>query len=573
MVDKSSGMNINIVAPRAGMTIPIWDLYRPTPAEAVKLFREQLGQTLTAAQDALKTMEGPVADAIEDMRTATGQVDRILNQNPDPNSPNSVSSLNQALGFDDPTTSKEVNEARIAKLWGLNVVNGMLFPQGTSDITGLQAMFKSLEIAGTQCSIPAFEGDFLFITAKVETTANIVGSTCGDDIVEYTVTEAKIGENITIKKAAELAGIPEGEVLIRFYWFTATKTDAATMQRLKALGITSRDLTAVTMAPKDEGRVKSRVIDLSMLDQMRARGMTDDEICTLTDRPATAPLNLTPSPEEITKAVLTTINSTPGSVRSRTNETAADVTATDAENAPAPAGRAGSPKVALLATLDLARTFGVGLTADGGLLLDGEPVVLDPADPEEECIALQDILSEAIAAVQGFATAGSDIFGKINGELSTGAQQLSHGIGFSTCLGSLSLGLDISLELSLGLPFMMEVFLAAFAAALAAVVAAVAAIKAFLCVPQAIVNLLFGGICGFKPFDFTLCPGSIDLQAMVERLIQLLNLANLLVASLVSALQVTKADIAASLNAALDLKAFSLCALGASPVGISLGLI
>jgi hypothetical protein len=157
------------------------------------------------------------------------------------------------------------------------------------------------------------------------------------------------------------------------------------------------------------------------------------------------------------------------------------------------------------------------------------------------------------------------------GQLALGNHEVSAGVGFASCLVSFNLGLDISVSLTLGLPFVMEVFLGAFAALLAQVVAAVASLRAVLCIPQGLIQLLFGGICGFKPFDFDICPP--DLQAFVDRLVSMLNVILSLVTKITGALLTMQADVQSTLSTAVDLKGYSACAVAAAPIGVALDLL
>jgi len=547
-----------------------------------KRFREEMGRALSGAQDALKSAQTTVDSAVEAMEDALGTTDKILRQNPDPNTPNSLDSLMDSIGGQGPTTDSGVIEERLGKLFDLNVVNGVLLPKGKSKLGGYRKLFQALELSGSGCEVPDLNRDFIFVTTYNETIETITGSTCGSDIIAYQVVERKAGENISLKKAAELSGKDEDELLIRFFWIDEAKKDKATQKRLKALGLEGQDLTDIVMAPKDNGRVFSTVLDSSSMTKLKDK-LSDDESCTMMNRTDTnSGINLDATADDVAKTIQDVINKNTGSSRNRAGTSESAITPTTSDGAAdggaggvavgsdtvAPAGRAGNPAMLMLSVLDMARSMGIGTDDDGNATLDGEPI--DVSDLSPECIAINDFINESVSAIQMFAQQGADFIKNMYGNLGFGAHSLSAGTEFSSCLGSINLGLDISLDLALGLPFQMQVFLGAFGAAIAAVSAAVLAIKAFLCIPQGVIQLLFGGICGFKPFGFEIC--NPDLAAMIDRLVGLLNMAMGLISQITGALQVLKADLQASLQASLDLKVFSTCALAAIPFGIGLGL-
>jgi hypothetical protein len=223
----------------------------------------------------------------------------------------------------------------------------------------------------------------------------------------------------------------------------------------------------------------------------------------------------------------------------------------------------------LLAVVDLAKSLGLTATP-GGVELDGIPISQDDIE-DERCKALLSCISDAVAAIQTLTQQGLDLFRSLL-HVGAGINSLSAGAQFSTCLGSLGLGLKVSLNLAIGLPFQMQAFSASFTAAITAVSAAVQPIKALLCIPNALVQLLFGGICGFKPFQFNLCPPPPDLSMLLDRLNDLVVLSTMMIGQLVSALQIMKTDLNHTTSVASDLKFASQCATVLIPVGIALGL-
>ena len=151
-----------------------------------------------------------------------------------------------------------------------------------------------------------------------------------------------------------------------------------------------------------------------------------------------------------------------------------------------------------------------------------------------------------------------------------GTHRLNAGLGFASCLASINLGLNLSLKLTLGLPFDLQAFQTAFQAALTTTVATIGVIKQFLCIPQSFIQLLFGGLCGFRPFEFNICPPS--LGSAVDRVNNLINLASSLVGFILQSIQTMGVSAQATSSAAIDLRVFADCARAAAPLGFALGL-
>jgi hypothetical protein len=203
------------------------------------------------------------------------------------------------------------------------------------------------------------------------------------------------------------------------------------------------------------------------------------------------------------------------------------------------------------------------------VLVNGEPVELD--DIADGCTEIFNFVFESLATLQEFAGEAQTVMAEIFGLLSTGLLEVGVGVDFSLCLVSVNLGLEGSLDLAIALPFEMEVFLTTLDAALTAAVEAIGLIKELLCLPLAVISMLFGGVCGFRPFNFDSCPPDI-LQA-IEKLKTLLNIVSTLISAALSALQVLKADARAILRKSLELKVEAGCAAAATPMGIALGLL
>ena len=140
--------------------LPICDL---TPAEGLKRYRESLGQALTAAQDAINNARAAVATGTAALQTAIDNVDDIIALNPDPTTPNSTEELLDSIGGQTETRDREILERRVAALLDLNVVNGVLFPPGLTDLVGLRLLFQSLELSG-DCTLPDLSGGFVFVS-------------------------------------------------------------------------------------------------------------------------------------------------------------------------------------------------------------------------------------------------------------------------------------------------------------------------------------------------------------------------------------------------------------------------
>ena len=91
-----------------------------------------------------------------------------------------------------------------------------------------------------------------------------------------------------------------------------------------------------------------------------------------------------------------------------------------------------------------------------------------------------------------------------------------------------------------------------------------------VCQPQAIIQLLYGGVCGFKPFDFNGCPP--NLSELVDRLQNILNVVLSLTGKLTGATRTMKHDFAYSASLAVSLKNFNPCVLAATAIALALGL-
>jgi hypothetical protein len=605
--DRRVEMEFFILDTATGRLIPKLNFCRLSRAQALRAYRESLGSALTNAQDALRNAQQPVANAVAAMNTAVNSVNTLLGQNPDATTPRNTDELMTAIGGLSQTTDRETLERRVAEILDLNVVGGVLFPKGTTNLGPIRSMFRSLELSGSNCTIPAFSdfGSFLMITALQETIETRVPGACGTDDVEFEVVERKIGENISIAKAAKLAGVAESEVLVRFFWFNSIRLDGATLTRLKALGLTGSALSAV-VSGSASGSVSSTVVDVSTVDNLRASGLLDFEICTLLTRPDNrGGVNTSPTTDDVVRAITRAFNGATGANRNRAGQGTDAITA-PADGGPAPAGRAGDPALLLGSVLNLSRSLrlrirrgtrrlrrletpiggqtdtietfedqeivdpvtGLPLAGPASITVDGTPI--NVTGLSQECTDITQYLFDSIAAIQQLAEEASDFIRNLFGQLGLGLHTLQAGLEFTSCLGSINLGLDLSLDIAIAIPFQIQVFLGLFAGALSLVVSAILAIKALLCIPQGIINLLFGGICGFKPFDFNLCPP--DIAAALDRVLTLVNLVTSLVTQISSALQVMKIDVQGALRASLDLKVFSACALAAFPVGVALGL-
>lgn len=588
-----------------GRILPKLDPCTLSSADGFRLFREALGSALTAAQDGIDNAKPAVDTAIGALDVARDTVDKMLAQNPDSSSPNSLDALTDSLGGLKPTTEKDDLEGRVAALFDLNVVNGVLFPKGGADLGGLRRMFQSLEVTsvGNSCTLPDVDRDFIFVTAYTETIEHIVGEACGEPIIEFEVVDRKIGEGISIKAAMELSGLDEDQILIRFYWLGGVKKDRSIQLQLRALGLTGSTLASVIMAPKDTGNVFSTILDTTHLTQLRAK-LNDDEICNMMNRPDTrSGLNLEPTGADVAKTVRSTLNTNTGTTQnkagtsekaitaqSRVSTTTTSTVATSgtggsdqkaADNV-TPAGRAGDPTMLLYSTVNFARSLNIeigsttdpaipsaGIPASDLVTLDGEAIDLD--DLPEGCTDIFNFIFESLSAMEAFATQGQQFISDIFGQIGLGLNQLNVGIGFSSCLMSVSLGLDVGLELALKLPFDTEAFLEAFDVALTMITSAIELAKSLLCIPQVLIDMLFGGVCGFKPFNFDACPP--DLVALIDRLKIYISLVGGLISSLVSAMQIMKVDTHAAVRKSLELKAFSSCVESSAPLGIVLGLV
>lgn len=634
MVTTTSGLDVSVNPAITGRTIPGLGPCPKSPTEALKFYRERLGEALAGAQDAFKNARAQLATANTNLDAVKTDLDKLLAGNPDPTTPSSLTELTDSLGGLRPGADREQLEQRAAQAFNVNIVNGVLYPSGSDDLNGLRALAQSVGITADNCdlslmgavvgvadagaggagtagsttgsgvvtgggsgtaggvgvgnaaavaaaadgtsSIAGADDGFLFVTTQTETVERVVGSTCGEDIVEFEVVEKPLGTNVSIASAAESGGISQDDVAVNLFWLDEVRTDPAALRRLKGLGLTAEELGAAVTG-QNAGRLTGRTVSTQVIQSLRVR-LTDEEICTLLSRPDTGGITLLPTFEQLLSAITEALNRNTGSNRNRAG--------TDTEATEGGAGQGDNGPILFAALLDWFRTFNIvapGLTelsiymqvaiTDEGVELEDEvfPTVPRPEGAGvTECETVLSLVTESITALDVLLQEARSFFADLYSSVGLGANQVSAGVGLATCLASFSLGLDFSIDISIGLPFLFEAFLASFTALLAGVVAAMAAFKLVVCQPQAIIQLLYGGVCGFKPFDFRGCPP--NLSDLVDRLQNILNVVLSLTGKLTSATRTMKADFAYSASAALELRNFNPCVLAATAIAIALGL-
>jgi hypothetical protein len=582
-------LTVNILQQLTGRQIPRLGYCGSTSAEALKFYRDELGAAVVAAQNAISSLSGQLADTNSALNDAKKTVDQLLGANPDPTTPNSVDELTDSIGGLQPTEDRESLEQRVGDVLDLNIVNGVLYPKGTTQLGPLRQLVQSLQLqpgadlsdslgaaaggatgasaaaqAGSAdgAAEPVGTGDgFLLVSTQSETIERVVGSTCGEDIVEFEVVETPFGTNVPI---------PDDASGLRMFWLNGIRTDPATLKRLRALGMTPEEVGAAVTGGS-AGRMTSAIVDTTTIAALRTT-LTDDEIITLLLRPDTASgINATPTADQVIAAVTDALNSNTGGNRNRAGT---DSEAIDSGQA----GRGGDPAMLLMALLDFLRSFrfnldfaalGIGLAVDFGPNLVGA-TELDLSNLSDECNDVLSLIRDSINGLRPMFDEAQQFMRELFGNIALGNHAISAGVDFTSCLISFNLGLDFAISLSLALPFQLQVYLAAFTVLLTGFLAAVAAIRAALCIPQAVIQLLFGGVCGFKPFDFSICPP--DIATMVDRLVAMLNLSLQLVFKLGGSMFSMKMDAERVLAAANQFKTFSPCALSATGIGLALGL-
>ena len=601
---QTSELTLHILQELSGRRIPRLGFCPGSIAEALRYFRDDLGQAVVSAQDAIASLGSQLADTNSALSQAKSTVDGLLGANPDPATPRSVDELTDSIGGLRPTSDREALEQRVGEVLDLNIVNGVLFPKGATQLGPLRQLVQSLGVqpgedlterlgaaSGTDSEPSAAAeagsadgavdqtgaGDgFLLVTTTSETIERVVGSTCGEDIVEFEVVTTPLGTNQSIDALAAAAGVDPNDLGLQLFWLDEIRTDPATLKRLRALGLTPEEVGAVmTAGPSgaSAGRVTSTTVDTSVVSSLRYI-LTDDEIVTLLSRPNTASgINVAPTFEDVLSTLQNALNTNTGGNRNRAG--------TDSEAIESgQAGRGGDPVMLLFGLFDFLRllwlsfralfssfNFGLTLPLDFGANLAAVGLSLNLSD---ECQAILSVVTESINGLRPMFDEAQAFVRDLFGQVGLGNHAISAGVDFASCLISFNLGLDFSISLSLSLPFVMEVYLAAFTTMLAGFITAVAAIRSALCIPQAVIQLLFGGVCGFKPFDFTICEP--DIATLVDRLVAMLNLAIQLVTKLGNAVFSMKVDAERVLAAANQFKGFSPCALSATGIGLALGL-
>lgn len=614
MVQRSSNLQVSLNEAITGRTIPELGFCPQSPTEALKYYRNQLGSALAAAQDAFKAARGTLATTNAALDTTKAAIDQLLATNPDPTTPSSLDELTDALGGLRPGADREQLEQRAARAFDLNIINGVLYPKGQTDLSGLRALARSLVITIDNCDLNVFgaaaagtdttagtdtvgnpaavaaaadatssvvgaDDGFLLVTTQNVTTERVVGTTCGQDIVEYDVTEQPLGTNVNVDQAAAAAGVDPADVNVQLFWLDEIRTDPAALRRLKALGLTAEELGAAVTG-QSAGRLTGRTIDTTIIQQLRKR-LADEEICALLSRPDTGGISIDPTADEILTTLAAALNTNTGSNRntSGTDEEASDGDAADGDNGP----------LLLAALVDWLRSMNiavpqVNVSAWLQVAVTAEGVELEEEDEApagttasqravagvNECDTILEMVTESIRALDLLLQEARDFFRELYSSLGLGSNQVNAGLGFTTCLASFGLGLNLSLDITLALPFIFEAFLATFATLLTTVIAAITAFRLVVCQPQAIISLLYGGVCGFKPFDFSGCPPA--LSEIVDRLRNILALILSLVGKLTGATRTMKVDFQYSASLAANLKNFNPCVLAATGIAIALGL-
>lgn len=596
---QTASLSAYLLDPPGGRAIPRLGFCPGSRADALRLYRDDLGAAVQAAQTAFSAAVQPLADATEALGDVKALLDQMLATNPDGTTPRSVDELTDAIGGLRPTADRNDLEQRVGELLDLNIVNGVLYPKGTSNLGPLRQLAASLALSATNCDLSRMgaaagtadgadtgagadgtlaggaaagradeteavvgSGDgFLLVTTGSQTVERVVGSTCGDDIIEFDVQVVPLGVNVNIDDAAEAAGEDPASVGVQMFWLDTIRTDPATLQRLKALGLTPEELGAAVTGGS-AGRLNSAVVDTTIVAALRAK-LTDAEICELLSRPDTRTgINATPTADQVIGAIRNAINQNTGTNQNRagTDEDAIESGA---------AGRGGDPVLLLFGLLNLLRSLNFNFSIDPfNIRLDGTDIVSD--DLSDDCATILNIIISSLAALQGLLAQAQEFVRTLFVNLGLGNHQLNAGLDFASCLVSFSLGLNVNLQLSIQIPFSIDLFLASFAAMLTAVIAAVTALRGVICKPQGIISLLYGGVCGFKPYDFGGCPP--DIAELVDRFLNILNTILSLIGKLTGSLLTMKSDITATKALSASLKTFSPCAAAAAAIGIALGL-
>ena len=651
--EQTARLSAFVLDPLSGRTIPKLGFCPGSRADALRFYNDDLGAAVTAAQNAFNNAIQPIQDSVDALNTVKQSLDRMLATNPDATTPHSVDELTDAIGGLRPTVDRNQLEQRLGELLDLNMVNGVLYPKGPANLGPLRQLAQSLALSADNCDVSQLgaaagngtidataaaaaagradggetvvgAGDgFLLVTTGSQTVERVVGSTCGDDIVEFDVQTVPLGVNVNIDDAAEAAGEDPDGVGVQMFWLDSIKTDPATLQRLKALGLTAEELGAAVTGGS-AGRLNSAVVDTSVVPALQAK-LTDEELCELLSRPDTSSgINTTPTLEDVIATIRNAINQNTGSNQNRAG-TDADAIETGA------AGRGGDPVLLLFGLINFFRSaqavpqcadelveavLAVANTTDAialheqlGLgdvvrltvinklidarteeeasavlrelnvcdyaplfdqLLGGQLALSDVSDVSDDCKFIVDLIVGSFAALQALLDQAQAFMRDLSQKLGLGNHQINAALGFAGCLVSFSLSLQVNVDLAVSIPFQMDLFLASFATMLTAVVAAVTAFRVVICKPQGIIALLYGGVCGFKPYDFTGCPP--DIAALVDQFLQILTTILGLTGKLTGSLLTMKADVTATKALSATFKSFSPCAAAAAAIGLALGL-
>lgn len=548
---RTTALDLYALAEPVGYTIPALRFCPGDYASALRFFRNQLGAALSASHQALTDASPLLTATVAALNDATEAVDKVLALNPDTTTPNNTTDLTNEIGGLNPTTDREELERRVGEILDINVVNGVLFPKGSTRLGPLRQLTSAANVTATNPDFTRFgksTESFVLVTTETVTTERVVGSTCGEPIVEYVVTERYVATNSVIS----------GDVNLNLFWFDRISADQATQMRMRALGLTNEEIAGALTGQAAGRIIATSTVDTSILPTLFDR-LTDAEVATLLSRDDTsAGVNLAATDSDVVRTIQDAINSSTGGNRNRAGTSDSDIKT-------GRAGRGGDPALMLFGLVDFFRSFPNYPRTSAEFASLREDYV-----DSEPCTFIINLLDGSVVALQALLLEAQSFIQQTFGNLGLGLHRLDAGIGFASCLASFNLGVDVGVQLSAALPFRLQLLLVSFGALLAAVVAAVAAIRSVLCIPQGMIELLFGGVCGFKPFDFTLCP--TDIRTLLDRLVTIVSLVTSLVSRITASLMTMRVDMTSTLRKSFELKAFSLCAVPAMPIGVALGL-
>lgn len=503
------------------------DVENPLPAcddpLAVQLLvlREAVAAAVSETNTAALAAAQPLNDALALIEDILSDTNRMLRGNPQQDVV-SLDDLTTQMGRLPLNPSDDSIAARLAERHGVTVAGGVMFPRGTTSLLPYARLRAAIgcSLDEMQRRMEAAQQSFILVTTQEETIAVETENACGSPVVQYEISERVIAVDRSLAESATMAGIAEEAVQIRMFWVDQLRGTYANTARLRAMGIVGTDLAAV-LGNRTEGRVETMTVLRSVLPELRRSGASETDLCALLARTGAASprINTSPTIGDISDAIESALRAGAGG-----------------DNAAAPL---------LMQAADLPKS----------MRFDLPPVDRDALP--KGCGMLYDALQSAVNGVTAAMSIIRSLLSKRILNLSIGSALTSDALGLTNCLLRFNLGIGLGFSLSLGFPAKFRLLNLAIKAALSVVLALLTAFSKVLCIVDALVQAVYGGICGLAPLDTGLCPAPLEI--IVEKARTLTNLARSITLDLSSLLGDSQLSFASTGNFSADLNISSVC--------------